>query len=153
MGALKELTTNLYEADFAAWAEQQAEALRQRRFDQLDIDHLCEEIESMGRQQRSELVNRLAVLLAHLLKWEHGVDARAEHGRSWLLTIKEQRGQALELIEDNPSLKPYLGDAVSRAYRRAVLIAARESGIAEDRFAPACPYTVEQATAADWLPQ
>ena len=91
MGAVKEPTASLYEADFAAWAQQQADALRERRFDGLDYDNLIEEIESMGRQQRSELVNRLAVLLAHLLKWQLRPEARPAHGRSWRLTIKEQR--------------------------------------------------------------
>lgn len=153
MGALKEPTTNLHEADFVAWAEQQAKALRERRLEQLDIDNLSEEIESMGRQQRSELVNRLAVLLAHLLKWVYQPDARAQHGRSWILTVKEQRGQTLDLIDDNPSLRPYIGEAMSRAYRRAVLIAAREAGIDEGAFAATCPYSFEQVTAGGWMPE
>ena len=153
MGAIKEPTASLYESDFAGWAQQQADALRERRFDEIDYDNLTEEIESMGRQQRAELVSRLAVLLAHLLKWDFRADARTKHGRSWLLTIKEQRGQVLEVIEDNPSLQPFIGEATARAYRRAALIAAREAGIAEQEFAPACPYSFDQASSIDWMPQ
>jgi len=62
--------SNVYESDFYAWAMEQAALLRARRFDTADIDNIAEEIESMGRGEKRELVNRLAVLLLHLLKWQ-----------------------------------------------------------------------------------
>jgi hypothetical protein len=63
-----------------------------------------------------------------------------------LLSIKEQREQVRDVLNDNPSLRPFIDEAMNRAYRRAVLIAAREGGIDEGEFAAVCPYSFEQAT-------
>ena len=84
-----------YEADIMAWAQEQARLLRARRFDALDIEHLAEEIEDVGKSEQRELENRMAVLLAHLLKWQH---QPARRGSSWA-TIRHQRqriGRRLE---------------------------------------------------------
>ena len=80
----------LYDTDFYAWANEQAALLRAGRLSEADIENIAEEIESMGRSERSELVNRLTVLLVHLLKWRYQPGLR---GRSWRLTIEEQRDQ------------------------------------------------------------
>lgn len=102
-------TTTLYDQDFYAWTQQQAELLRSGTWERLDIDNLVEEIESLGRQQRQELENRLGVLLGHLLKWRFQPDMRS---RSRTATIREQRQQIQDLLDDNPSLKPYLQEAI-----------------------------------------
>jgi Domain of unknown function DUF29 len=59
----------LYERDFFAWRRQQAELLRAGKLADADIDHIAEEIDSMGRTEKRELVSRLSVFLLHLLKW------------------------------------------------------------------------------------
>lgn len=152
MGAVKESVTSLYDTDFVGWTQVQAEALRARRLDRLDVDNLIEEIESMGKQQQAELTNRLAVLLAHLLKWQHQPDERPLHGRSWQLTVKEQRLQIARHMRKNPSLKPFVPEAMDDAYREAAVIAARESALPESAFPARCPYSFDQATAFDWMP-
>lgn len=152
MGAPSEPSASLYDTDFVGWARQQAEALRARRVDRLDYDNLIEEVESMGKQQQAELVNRLAVLLAHLLKWRYQVAQRGMHGRSWRLTVKEQRRQVARLIAKNPSLRPFVPEAMSQAYGDAVLIAARESNIAEDQLPADCPWSFEEAAEGDSMP-
>jgi Domain of unknown function DUF29 len=70
-------TVNLYEVDFHAWTREQAQLLRARQWERLDLENLAEEIESLGRQQRQELRNRLSVLLAHLLKWHYQSSLRS----------------------------------------------------------------------------
>jgi Domain of unknown function DUF29 len=96
---------NLYETDFYAWTQKQANLLRHQQWNQLDLCNLIEEIESLGKQQRAELRNTWSVLIAHLLKWEYQLEKRS---RSWLNTIRIQRLDTLELLAENPSLKPYL---------------------------------------------
>ena len=96
---------SLYETDFYAWTQEQANLLLHHEWSQLDLSNLIEEIESLGKQQRAELRNRLSVLIGHLLKWEYQPERRS---RSWLNTIRIQRIDTLELLEENPSLKPYL---------------------------------------------
>ncbi len=79
---------NLYETDFYGWTLKQSRLLKQGDFRQLDIINLVEEIESLGKQERRELENRLAILMGHLLKWEYQAEKRS---KSWRATIREQR--------------------------------------------------------------
>ena len=134
--------SDLYDADFYAWANQQAELLRAGRVQAADIAHIAEEIESMGRSEKRELISRLAVLLAHLLKWDAQPDRR---GRSWILTILEQREEVAEVLHDNPSLRARIEEILADAYRKALLAAERETGLPESAFPAACPWTFEQA--------
>ena len=62
--------TSLYDRDFYAWANEQAALIRAGRLEEVDLENVAEEIESMGRSERRELINRLAVLLLHVLKWK-----------------------------------------------------------------------------------
>jgi hypothetical protein len=125
-----------YDQDFYAWANQQAALLRSGRLTEADIDNIAEEIESMGRSERHELVNRLTVLLMHLLKWRYQPVYR---GTSWRLTVEEQRNRLDDHLAENPSLKDALASAIVSAYRNAVLAAARETGLDTDTFPAVCP--------------
>ncbi len=139
-----------YARDFYAWAMQQAALLRAGRLDEADIANIAEEIESMGRSEKRELVSRLTVLLAHLLKWQAQPALR---GNSWRLTILEQRGQLAEHFKDNPSLKGVFPDAFATAYRFALLGAQRETGLPDTAFPAACLWTGEQVMAEGFLPE
>ncbi len=138
-----------YDTDFFAWANEQAALLRAGKLTEADIEHIAEEIESMGRTEKRELVNRLIVLLGHLLKWKFQPKQR---GRSWLLTIKEQRNAVADHLADNPSLKSKTDEAMHTAYRSAILSAAKETAIDEDGFPTKCPWTFEQATDVEFWP-
>lgn len=143
-GTMKGLiVSRSYDTDFYAWANEQAALLRSGRLAEADIEHIAEEIDSMGRTEKRELVRRLTVLLAHLLKWRFQPNLR---GRSWRLTIKEQRNAVADHVDDNPSLKPKVGEAIATAYRAAVIEAAKETAIDEDGFPATCPWAFEMAT-------
>jgi len=150
MGAVKEPTGNRYESDFAAWAFEQAEAIKRGDWRALDIPNLVEELESMGKQQRAELRNRLVVLLMHLAKWDKQAAMRS---RSWRTSIDIQRIDIADHMEDNPSLEPYASQAMARAWKVARLDAARETGLSIEAFEEQCPYTWEQATDPNWMPK
>ncbi|BAU65403.1 hypothetical protein STA3757_27880 [Stanieria sp. NIES-3757] len=139
----------LYDQDFYAWTIATAKALRERDLINLDWDNLIEEIESLGRQEKRELVNRLIILVMHLLKWQYQPNKRS---RSWELTIKIQRLDVENLLSDNPSLKPYLKEAISSGYNKAVLKAAQETGLASEVFPSVCPYSWEELTDTNFLP-
>ena len=132
-------TPNLYETDFYAWIEEQVFLLRQHQWSQLDLFNLIEEIESLGKQQRQELRNRLSVLIGHLLKWEYQPQCRS---RSWLATIRVQRRDTLRLLKDNPSLKSFLEDVLSDAYENASDLAMGETDLPEETFPKMCPYSL-----------
>jgi hypothetical protein len=108
----------LYDQDFVEWCDTIASQLKARNFEQLDLDNLIEEIEGLAKRDRRELKNRLTVLLAHLLKRLY-VDS-PDNFRGWELTIREQRRQIQDLLEDSPSLKSYLGEVFDVAYQNAL---------------------------------
>ena len=143
------MNKSLYDLDFHAWANEQATLLRSRRFDQADIDHIAEEIETMGRGEKRELVNRLAVLLLHLLKWQYQPGLR---GNSWRLSIEEQRYRLADHLADNPSLKAQLDTAMRDAYRLALVGAERETGLARGTFPAVCPFAFDQAVETNFWP-
>ena len=144
------MSNSLYESDFYAWANQQAALLRAGRLAEADIENIAEEIESMGRSERRELVNRLAVLLQHLLKWQFQPLFR---GASWRLTIEEQRYRLEDHLKDNPSLKSQLPQAMREAYRLAVVQALRETGFDRGTFPAGCAFTYEHAMDPDFWPE
>jgi len=140
----------VYEADFHAWALEQAALLREGRLNAIDSANLAEELESMGRSEKRALVNRLAVLLLHLLKWRYQPSLR---GNSWRLSIKEQRLRLASLLDDNPSLKSRLDRAIEDAYRLAVLEAERETGLAESTFPETCPFRFDDIMDHEFWPE
>ena len=138
-----------YERDFYAWANRQAHLLRAGRLAEADIEHIAEEIESMGRSEKRELIARLGVLLTHLLKWRFQPALR---GNSWRLMIQEQRRRLVRHLDDNPSLRFLLAEATADAYGDALLAAQRETGLPEATFPPDCPFTTEQVFDTGYLP-
>jgi hypothetical protein len=134
--------SDLYDSDFYAWATEQAGLLRSANLSAADVAHIADEIESMGRSERNQLTNRLAVLLAHLLKWQFQPGLR---GNSWRLTIREQRRRAARILSQNPSLRASLDAILADAYGDALLIAERETGLPESTFPTTCPWTFDQA--------
>jgi hypothetical protein len=138
-----------YDTDFYAWTAEQAALLRAGRLSEADVENIAEEIESMGRSERGELVNRLAVLLVHLLRWRYQPELR---GRSWRLTIEEQRDALQGHLADNPSLKSQLDELIVRAYRRARFGAERETHLPRSTFPTDCPFTLDEAMQPDFWP-
>ena len=132
----------LYDRDFYAWTREQAELMRAGRWAEADIDNIVEEIESMGRNERQRLESRLVVLLMHLAKWRFQPENR---GRSWRLTIREQRLRIAILLRDNPSLRPVLQDIFDDAWPVATLRAQRETGLDEAAFPSPCPWNATDA--------
>jgi len=139
-----------YDSDFYAWSQQQAALLRARAFDGVDIANVAQEIESLGRRDRLEIGNRLTVLLTHLLKWQ---SQPAQQSSGWLGTIVEQRRGIGRLLEESPRLVGWVPGVVGRAYGDAREDAARETGVPEETFPPACPYTPSDILDKNWLPE
>jgi len=129
-----------YKDDIVVWAAEQARLIRARQFDQLDIEHIADEIEDVGKSEKRELLSRVAVLLAHLIKWEYQPGFRS---RSWQLTITEQRKQILRQLRETPSLKSLITDNewIETAWSDAVILAIKETGL--ESFPEICPWTLD----------
>ena len=142
--------TTLYDSDFFAWAYEQAALLRAGRLTEADIENIAEEIESMGRSEKRELVGRLTALFVHLLKWRHQPGLR---GASWRRTIEQQRLHLTEHLADNPSLRAKLGEAIASAYGHARIEAENETGLNRSSFPPSCPFSFDDAMNPDIWPE
>lgn len=143
------ISNDLYESDFYEWTRQQAKLLRERRWDDLDLENLVEEVQSVGISDKREIASRLKVLLAHLLKWMFQPGIR---NNSWSGTIHEQRSRIARVLADSPSLKSYPASVLVDEYDSARLLASSETGIALDLFPETCPFTIEQALDMAYLP-
>ena len=142
--------SELYEQDLYAWTLRTTELLRQRRFDELDVEHLAEELETMSRCDRHELISHLKKLLGHLLKWQFQPHYRSS---SWHGSIVEQRLRVNDLLQFNPSLKPFLAEAMTMAYPDAVTLAVRETGLLQQTFPKHCPYDALQFLEDNFFPE
>ena len=138
-----------YDQDFYGWTVEQVALLQNKQFDQIDLEHIIEEIESMGKAERNQLRNRLTVLLMHLLKWQYEPSRRCT---SWVQTIREQRRAIPRLIKENPSLKSSLADLLLDAYSNAVEDAADETNLPISLFPTDCPWSYTQFMDKEFFP-
>ena len=140
-----------YETDVILWSQEQARALRERDFSRLDIEHLADEIEDVGKSEKRELASRMAVLLAHLLKWRSQPERRSQ---SWRNTINLQRKRIALLIKATPSLEVVLSEPDWREamWLDAIMQASRETGLDEGAFPEARPWNLNETLAADFWP-
>jgi len=142
-------SADLYQADYYAWLCHQAALLRQGRTADIDPDLLAEELEAMGCRERNQLVSRLIILIAHLLKWQY---QPAHRSSSWRGSIVEQRVQVSRELRLSPSLKSVLPQAIDEAYADALRIAAKETGLDLGVFPPSCPYRESSILDDDFWP-
>jgi hypothetical protein len=149
---IKTAAKGLYEEDFFVWSQTQAALLRARRFDELDLENLIEEVDDLGGALERSVRSRARTIMEHLLKLQHSPAQDPRLG--WRATIRTQRS---ELLNDlTPSMRRHLADDLSELYVRARHDAEgslRDHGddAAADALPRACPYTPDQIT-GDWLP-
>src|SRR5229473_1507601 len=124
--------SSLYEEDFVAWTAQTARFLRAGRFDQIDTEHLAEEIEEMGKSNQRQPEKRSG---------------------SWQSSVIVQRAEVLQLLKQSPSLRRTLPNAVDETYPTAVRQAAAETGLSAKVLPPDCPFSMEQILDQDFLPE
>ena len=139
-----------YEEDFYAWTVEQSRLLRSGELSAVDTANIAEEIESMGRSDRRELKSRLVILVMHLLKWRHQPGARS---RSWSATIDEQRLQIEGILAESPSLRPSVAAMLGEAHAMARARAIAETGLADEVFPEACPFTAADVMSCGFLPE
>src|SRR3954462_5966868 len=130
----------LYLGDETAGLEQTARLVAEGRWDEVDRDNLSEYLNDMAIRDRREVMSRLVVLLAHLLKWDRQSEKRTG---SWQATIAHQRFELQQLLESG-TLRNHANAALEKAYEKAVIEAAAETELAATGFPPTCPYTLAE---------
>jgi len=143
------MTTPTYDTDFYAWTQQQAAALRAKDWPAVDLEHVAEEIEDLGNEQRHAVRSHLRVILLHLLKWAHQPTHRTP---GWRRSVLRGRAEVADRLEHQPSLRRVAPALLSQAYPRARRLAAAETGLPLATFPEACPWSVTQVLDEDFWP-
>lgn len=140
-----------YDIDFGKWIGEQVNAIRAARGDGLDVPHLIEELESMGRADKRAFGSQLVRLIKHLLKWDYQPEKTTP---SWKATIINARDEIAALVADNPSFSAdaFLKEQISASYARAIREASVETGLAPGSFPESCPYSAGELFDQDFLP-
>jgi Domain of unknown function DUF29 len=140
-----------YETDVVEWANEQARLIRAGRLDQLDLTHIAEEIEDVGKSEQRELASRMVVLLAHLLKWQY---QPARQSKSWQHTLRTQRKEVAFVLAEAPSLRTKFSDAawLDIIWAKAKSMAESETGLDLDMFPESCPWAIANVLDEGWYP-
>jgi len=145
----KTVPSAAYDIDIVAWADEQAALLRAGKLSQIDIQHIADEVEDVGKSEQRELASRMAVLLVHLLKWTHQPERQ---GASWRRTITEQRRMIERRLARTPSLRADMRDPewLADIWSDAVSKAIDKAGLVE--LPEACPWSRDEILDLDYLP-
>ena len=140
-----------YDDDVLLWSQQQARLLREGRFAELDIEHLADEIEDVGKSEKRELASRCAVLFAHLLKWRFQPSIRSD---SWLATVRVQRARVALALKETPSLKAVMRHPNWRrdVWLDALSQARKDMRAKADLLPDEPPWSIEDALDPDFWP-
>lgn len=130
-----------HEDDLYGWAVENASLLKQGKFNEADMEHIIQEMETLGRSNKRELVSRLGVLMAHLMKWQYQADKR---NKSWKGTIERQRIEISAVLEENPSLKSQIKEIIPKAYKYALAILEEETPLDIQSLPSNCSYDFDQ---------
>ncbi|MBE9237632.1 DUF29 domain-containing protein [Anabaena aphanizomenioides LEGE 00250] len=149
---LTETTTKLYDQDFYLWIQTTVKLLSEGKLEQLDIENLIEEIDSIGRREKKELKTRLIVLIEHLLKLQYWTEEKDYNARFWRNTVVEQRRQIAYSLADSPSLKSILNDVFLECYQDARNDTLRKYELPSELFPEDSPFSLSDVLNADFLP-
>ncbi len=142
-------TQSLYDRDFNLWLRATAQQLREGRFDEIDVENLIGEIESMGNSDRRALESYLENIIEHLLKLAYWDLERDRNQKHWMIEIAAFRKSLARIVRDSPSLKPYLEEVFDSIYADT---AKDISKILKLKVPDDCPFTIDQVLDRDWFP-
>jgi len=158
MTSLIKQKENLYDQDFQEWIQKTIEHLQKSEFEQLDREHLIEELQDLGRSEKRSLESNLMILLAHLLKLKVQKNVPEMMQQSWLDSVDEHRKRIQKSVRETPSLKAFLPSAIESAYPDAYQLAIKEGkrakfGVSipkEIDYPLTCPFSVTEILDEDF---
>jgi hypothetical protein len=139
----------LYERDYLLWLEENVRLLSDRQLQEIDYDHLIEELESLGRSEKRTVESLMKQLLIHLLLYQYGATEDQRNANHWSLEILTFRDQLNEELAAK-TIYNYLVDNLDKIYQSAMKLAAQQSQLS---LPQQCPYTLQQILDENWLPQ
>lgn len=148
---VKTKPTLLYDTDYQLWLDQTVTQLKERNFNNLDLENLIEEIESLGKSEKRAISSYLMRLCEHLLKLKYWESERELCSRGWILEISNFRSEIELILQDSPSLKSFVNEAFLTAYQKARKNMLKVIELPANVISQAPDFTLEQALDEDWL--
>jgi Domain of unknown function DUF29 len=138
-----------YDDDICLWAFEQAALVREGKFDQLDIEHVADEIESVARTERRLFAAKIAAVMTLMARIYYKPREPASTARE----LEHARYKARDMVEETPSLAELLtdpkrvecmwGDALLEAFKHGLVI---------EQMSERCPWTMTQVLSDDFVP-
>lgn len=140
----------LYDQDLYLWAETTAHLLKEKRFSEIELDALIEELDDMGKSEKRGLKHQLKRIIMRLLKWKYQPERR---GKSWKMSIQNGREEIEDAILDSPSLRKTLPELMVSVYPSARENAITETELDEWIFPEQNPFTIGQILDRQFFPE
>ena len=141
--------SSIYEIDNEQWLERTLHLLKENRLEELDLEHLIEELEALSRRDKLTVESLLEQIIRHLLLlqyWSEQYDYNSNH---WKAEIMGFRTQLNEYLTTN--LRNYLRDNQNKIYQKALKYVRQKTGYSIT-FPQQCLYSLEQLLDMKWLP-
>jgi len=142
-------SAKLYDLDYNLWLEKTIEQLRERAFNEIDLENLLAELEGMSRSEKRAVYSNLKILLMHLLKYREQPSRRSN---SWRSTIREHRQRLKRAFQESPSLKGYFNEVFNESYQDARELAAEETGLNIEALPYESPFSIAETLDSEYLP-
>ncbi len=152
MTQLKLKMQQIYNEDLVLWLDKTVEQLRDRDIENLDWEHLIEEIEGLGSEQRHKVTSYLKQLLLHLLLYQYWLSEKELCARGWRTEITNFRDELEELLQSK-TLYNYSLQKLDEVYLKARRLAIQKTELFSDTFPQKCPFTVEQILDFEFFPE
>ncbi|AKV70917.1 conserved hypothetical protein [Microcystis aeruginosa PCC 9432] len=96
----------LYELDDSQWLGETISLLRNHQFQQLDLEHLIEELEDLGKEKKNAVASLLEQVIRHLLLLQYWTKETEYNTINWQEEIYNFRTQLKREMTTN--LRNYL---------------------------------------------
>jgi hypothetical protein len=140
----------LYEIDDYLWLEETIKVLKNKDLENLDIDNLIEELESLGRSELNKVRSLLKQIIIHILLleyWQEEYDRNCSHWKGEIIAFRDDLNNSL-----TTTLKNKLVQELESIYNVAVKIVSTKTGLSKNVFPENCPYSLEQLLDDNWYP-
>ncbi|MFW6316554.1 MAG: DUF29 domain-containing protein [Cyanobacteriota bacterium] len=139
----------LYERDDYLWVKKTIQMLKEKKFNELDLENLIEELEDLGREKKNKVESLLRQIIIHLLLLEYWSQEYQYNAAHWRAEITEFRFQINGIL--TKTLQSYLASKIELIYQNSVKYTQRKTNL--NIFPEKCPYTLEQLLDEDWFPK
>ncbi|MFM6014627.1 MAG: DUF29 domain-containing protein [Dolichospermum sp.] len=142
---------NIYEQDYPEWLDITLNQLENRDLENIDWEHLIEEISTLGSEQRRKVNSYLLRLLIHLLLYNYWQSEKDWSGKGWVKEIDNFRLE-LDLLLESKVLYKHCEQVLDKIYVKARNNAIRKSELSAAVFPENCPYSLTEILNPEWLP-